>query len=76
MSRQRFVSFDPSGAEAPLFAFPYDDQAREMAENAVGYLNRRGWLSKLPALWKLVRMERFRRRTPLRGLLAATRRHV
>jgi len=76
MSRQRFVSFDPSDAEAPLFAFPYDDEAREVAETAVGYLNRRGWLSKLPALWKLVRMERFRRRTPLRGLLGATRRHV
>lgn len=76
MSRQRFVSFDPAAVEAPLFAFPYDAAAAELAESAVDYLNRGGRLRKLAALWKLARMARFRRRAPLRRLLAATRRQL
>jgi succinate-semialdehyde dehydrogenase/glutarate-semialdehyde dehydrogenase len=76
MSRQRFVSFDPSRAEAPLFSFPYDEPGYRMVEASLEYLNRRGWFGKVRALFRLVRFERFRRRTPLRGLLGATRRHV
>ena len=76
MSRQRFVSFDPSTAEAPLFGFPYDENGYRIVEASLDYLNSGGPIGKLRALWRLVRFERFRRRTPLRGLLAATRRHV
>jgi succinate-semialdehyde dehydrogenase/glutarate-semialdehyde dehydrogenase len=76
MSRQRFVSFDPSSTEAPLFSFPYDEQGYVMAEASLDYLNRRGRFGKLGALLRLIRLQRFRRRTPIRGLLAATRRHV
>jgi succinate-semialdehyde dehydrogenase/glutarate-semialdehyde dehydrogenase len=76
MSRQRFVSFDPSSAEAPLFAFPYDEPGYRMVESSMDYLNRGSWARKLRFLFRLVRFERFRRRTPLRGLLEATRRQV
>jgi succinate-semialdehyde dehydrogenase/glutarate-semialdehyde dehydrogenase len=76
MSRQRFVSFDPSRADAPLFSFPYDETGYRILETSLGYLNHRGWLGKLRSLFRLIRFERFRRRTPLRGLLSATRRHV
>jgi succinate-semialdehyde dehydrogenase/glutarate-semialdehyde dehydrogenase len=76
MSRQRFVSFDPSTAEAPLFGFPYDENGYRIVEASLDYLNSGGPFGKLRALWRLVHFERFRRRTPLRGLLAATRRHV
>jgi succinate-semialdehyde dehydrogenase/glutarate-semialdehyde dehydrogenase len=76
MSRQKFVTFDPSKAEAPLFSFPYDEQGFEIVEASVGYLNAKGLLSRLKALLQLVRLDRFRRRTPLRGLFAAGRRSL
>jgi succinate-semialdehyde dehydrogenase/glutarate-semialdehyde dehydrogenase len=76
MSRQRFVSFDPSRAEAPLFSFPYDRTGYEIAEASVEYLNARGLFGKLRMLWRLIRTERFRRRAPLRALLGASRRHI
>ena len=76
MCRQKFVSFDPSSAEAPLFAFPYDEESFEVAEAAVDYLNARGPWRKLVALWTLLRQRRFRARTHLRSLLGASRRQV
>jgi succinate-semialdehyde dehydrogenase/glutarate-semialdehyde dehydrogenase len=76
MSRQKFVSFDPSECEAPLFSFPYDEEHFEVVEAAVSYLNAgRSW-RKLRALLTLLRLRRFRTRTPLRSLLGATRRHL
>jgi acyl-CoA reductase-like NAD-dependent aldehyde dehydrogenase len=76
MSRQRFVSYDPSSAEAPLFSFPYDEGNYHAVEASVQYLNIRGFFGRLRALWRLARLPRFRSRTSLRGLLAATRRHI
>jgi succinate-semialdehyde dehydrogenase/glutarate-semialdehyde dehydrogenase len=76
MSRQRFVSFDPSRADAPLFSFPYDETGYRIAETSLDYLNQRRRFGKLRALIRLIRFERFRRRTPLRGLLGTTRRHL
>jgi succinate-semialdehyde dehydrogenase/glutarate-semialdehyde dehydrogenase len=76
MSRQRFVSFDPRDAEAPLFSFPYDEQGRKITEASLAYLNRRRRLGRLLAFFRLARLGRFRRRTPLGGLLAATRRRL
>ena len=76
MSRQRFVSFDPCPSEAPLFSYPYDESNYRAVEAAVRYLNHRGFLGRFRALWRLIRLERFHRRVPLRGLLAGTRRNV
>ncbi len=76
MSRQRFVSFDPADNEAPLFAFPYDDRGRALVEASFEFLNGRSLPRRLRGLWRLVRLERFRRRTPLRALLGASRRRV
>ena len=76
MSRQRFVSYDPCPAEAPLFAFPYDQGSYNTVEASVEYLNNRSFFGRLLALWRLTRLKRFRGRVPLRGLLAATRRHI
>jgi hypothetical protein len=76
MSRQRFVSFDPSRADAPLFSFPYDETGYRIAETSLDYLNRRRRFGKLRALIRLLRFERFRRRTPLRALVGTTRRHL
>jgi acyl-CoA reductase-like NAD-dependent aldehyde dehydrogenase len=76
MSRQKFVSFDPSPTEAPLFAFPYDEAGHTLVEAAIGFLNQpRGW-RRLYRLLRLMRLERFRLRTPLRGLFGASRRQV
>jgi succinate-semialdehyde dehydrogenase/glutarate-semialdehyde dehydrogenase len=76
MSRQRFVSFDPSKVEAPLFSFPYDETGYRILENSLGYLNHRGWWRRLRSLMALIRFERFRRRAPLRSILGATRRQL
>ena len=77
MSRQRFVSYDPCPAEAPLFSFPYDEGNYKAVEASVKYLNHHGsFFGRLLALWRLTRLKRFNSRVPLRGLLAATRRHI
>ncbi len=76
MSRQRFVSYDPVGNEAPLFAFPYDASGRDLVEASCDFLNRSGLFRKLLAFARLIRIPRFRRRATLRGILGAGRRHV
>ena len=76
MSRQRFVSYDPADVEGPLFAFPYDDRARRIVDASLAFLNSAGMFSKLGPLLRLVSVDRFRRRTPLKSLLAATRRRT
>ena len=76
MSRQRFVSYDPSPTEAPLFSFPYDEGNYKTVEASLEYLNTRSFFGRLLALWRLARLNRFSSRVPLRGLLAATRRHI
>jgi acyl-CoA reductase-like NAD-dependent aldehyde dehydrogenase len=76
MCRQRFVSFDSSETEAPLFSFPYDESGYRVVEAALDYLNGRRWPGKAWALFRLLRHRRFRRRTPLSGLVVAPRRHI
>ena len=73
MSRQRFVSYDPMPAEAPVFAFPYDDEARTIAESSVRYLQAQGRFGRLRALGRLLRARRFRLRVPVRSLLSPRR---
>jgi acyl-CoA reductase-like NAD-dependent aldehyde dehydrogenase len=74
MSRQRFVSYDPVPAEASVYAYPYDDEARTIAESSVGYLHEPRRINRLRALLSLVRSKRFRLRVPVRTLLAPRRR--
>jgi hypothetical protein len=74
MSRQRFVSFDPMPSEAPIFAYPYDDEARAVADASVRYLHEPGRIGRLRALIRLMRLRRFRLRVPGRSLLSPRRR--
>jgi len=69
MSRQRFVSFDDQPGDAPLFAFPYDEQATEISRGSLEYLHGKSKHRRLGALGRLVRNKRFRSRTPVRWLL-------
>ena len=75
MCRQRFVSWDATTREAPLFAFPYDGEARRMADAALTYLQGRSWFTRLRAFTRLCSMPRFRNRVPARSALLPPRRH-
>lgn len=75
MSRQKFVSYDESGLEAPVFSYPYDDEATEMAGLAIEYLHGKGRFERLRALGRLLRVDRFRRRVPARKMVAAGKRN-
>jgi len=74
MSRQKFVSFDPSSAEAPAHGYPYDAEAEEIAQRSIRCLHDESIFSRLAALVALARTRRFRRRVPLRGLFFGSRR--
>jgi len=76
MSRQRFVSHDPAAAENSAFAFPYDDEAVEIAKTSIDYLHGGSFMERLRALSRLIRFKRFRGRVPVRSLLSPKRRHV
>ena len=76
MSRQRFVSFDATTAEAPVFAFPYDDTAGIIARGAIDHLHAPRRLRRLRGLLRLVRQRRFRSRLSARGVAFAKKRHV
>jgi len=71
MSRRRFVSFDSREAVAPLFAFPYGDEADSIAESVVDALHATRRFTRARALWHLVRSRRFRERVPWRSFLMA-----
>jgi len=74
MSRQRFVSFDDAGAEAPLFAYPYDRAASDLADGSLDYLHGSGRFARMRALARLLRLERFRLRVPVRRFLFSGKR--
>jgi acyl-CoA reductase-like NAD-dependent aldehyde dehydrogenase len=77
MSRQKFVSFDPAtGVEAPLFAYPYDDEAHGLLALALRYLHGTVRHGRLRALARLARSRRFRERIPIRSLLFSGRRQL
>jgi succinate-semialdehyde dehydrogenase/glutarate-semialdehyde dehydrogenase len=69
MSRQRFVSFDDADSEAPLFAYPYDSGTAELVESSLDYLHGTGRLERWRALVRLLRLDRFRSRVPVRKFL-------
>ena len=69
MSRQKFVSYDPVNVEGPVFGFPYDGDAEEVAHTSIDYLHGPRLFGRLGALVRLARTKRFRRRVPLRNVL-------
>ena len=69
MSRQRFVSFDPLPAEAPLFSYPYDSEAAELVRTSLDHLHAHRAGDRLRALVRLLRQKRFRSRVPARWVL-------
>jgi len=76
MSRQRFVSFDPSSAEAPIFAYPYDESADQLARASIEHLHARGTLQRLRAFGRLLGLRRFRNRVQTRSVILAKKRQV
>ena len=76
MSRQRFVSFDPAGTEAPVFAFPYDDTAATVAQSSIEHLHAPRRFGRLRALARLMRLARFRNRVSPRAVLFAKKRQI
>lgn len=76
MSRQRFVSFDPAGTDAPVFCYPYDDTATTMAQSAIDHLHAPTRVGRLRALARLMRLQRFRGRVSPRAVLFAKKRQI
>jgi acyl-CoA reductase-like NAD-dependent aldehyde dehydrogenase len=69
MSRQKFVSFDPHPNEGPVFAYPYDDKAMDIVETSMEHLHDPAPMSRFKALGRLLRLDRFRARVPVRRML-------
>jgi hypothetical protein len=69
MSRQRFVSADDQPASGPLFAYPYDAEAKKAARIAMDYLHGRAFLGRWRGMLRMARVPRLRSRLPLRWLL-------
>ena len=69
MCRQKFVSFDSLPAEAPVFAFPYDQTTDRLARAAVASLHGKSRGGRMRALLRLVRSKRFRARVRARSFL-------
>jgi hypothetical protein len=69
MARPKFVSHDAAPLSGPLFGFPYDRPAADMARALVRSLHGSSVLRRLRALGALVRSKRFRSRVPLRSFL-------
>ena len=76
MSRQRFVSFDPAALEASLAAYPYDEEAERMLRTTAEHLHGKSRLTRMRALWRLLRTRRFRARVPARNLIWSGKRHI
>ncbi|HKQ59891.1 MAG TPA: aldehyde dehydrogenase family protein [Candidatus Polarisedimenticolaceae bacterium] len=64
MCRQRFVSYDPRPAEAPLLAFPYDGAARKLVEAGMTWIHGGSRMRRFRGLVRLLRSPRFRARMP------------
>lgn len=71
MSRRRFASFDASSAEAPAFAFPYDQDAGKAVLSVMDTLHANGRFRRGLALLRLLRSKRFRARVPWSSFILA-----
>jgi hypothetical protein len=75
MCRQRFVSYDASKTEGPLFSFPYDAAQGKLVRAALNLLHGRSFPRRLGGLARLLTLARFRARVPRRyGLLRSRKR--
>jgi hypothetical protein len=74
MSRRRFVSFDSRRSDAPVFAFPYGDEADTLAESVIDALHATGRFKRTRAVLRLLASRRFRARVPWRSFLMARKR--
>lgn len=73
MCRRRFVSYDHLQAEAPLHAFPYDEDAARTTRALLVRLHGRRRFARLAALARLLFRGRLRRRVPRRFFLQRSR---
>jgi acyl-CoA reductase-like NAD-dependent aldehyde dehydrogenase len=71
MSRRRFVSFDGAGASAPVFAFPYGDDAGATVTAVMDSLHGPSRWKRGMAVLRLLRSKRFRSRVPWKSFLVA-----
>ncbi len=69
MSRRRFVSYDPSRADAPLFAFPYDTEAARVAGATIQAIHGASLLRRLLGALRLLSGRRFRSRRRIGSFL-------
>lgn len=76
MSRQRFVSYDATPLDAPLHAFPYDETSEAILHESVKHLHGATKTTRMSALWKLLKIKRFRDRVPARPLLISGKRRI
>jgi hypothetical protein len=76
MSRQRFVSFDAPNVEAPIFAYPYDETAHQIARSSIEHLHASGKFQRLRAFGRLLGLRRFRERIQTRSVVLAKKRQV
>ena len=73
MSRQRFVSLDEAALEAPLFAYPYDEESLLVTREALNHLHGETKLKRGMAWTRLLRSKRFRERVPTRSMIGPKR---
>ncbi len=71
MSRRRFVSYDASRAEAPVFAFPYDAEAANVAGATLQAIHGATIARRLVGTLRLLRGRRFRARRRIGSFLLA-----
>lgn len=71
MSRRRFVSFDARSGAAPVFAFPYGDEADTVVDAVVDSLHAPGRWARWRGLVRLLRSKRFRSRVRWRSFVVA-----
>lgn len=74
MCRRKAVSYDPAQREAPVFAFPYDEDAVRMAGAVARALHGRRLATRLRGIGGLLRASRFRARVPVRSFLLSFKR--
>lgn len=74
MCHRRFVSFDPQPAEAPIFSYPYDEDAGTMVRGSLDALHGHRRRRRLGGLARLLRSKRFRARLPWRSFFSAWKR--
>jgi hypothetical protein len=71
MSRRRFVSHDDRRSEAPVFAFPYDQEANTIADAVVDRMHAPNRMKRALSILKLIRSKRFRARVPWRSFVTS-----